>query len=116
MEERKEKKIGAIASFIRNVLSNRRSRIKWWTGDKDGGAFLHDGNSQLLATNVRAKDILRVFFTKEREATVQCFGKMPFLSTWIIIVAEINARIKEQERRQAEKYARFMRYVRNKRD
>ena len=108
MEERKT--FGRLWQTVSSGIIRHNTTTKWW-GDSEGACPV---NQSLRAINVHAEDFLKTFFKKELEGRLG-FGK-PFLSTWIIIVAEIEARVKENERRRAEKYERFMQYFKTKRE
>lgn len=111
-EAKKEKKRSVIR-WIRNTFNRRREWKNWWTGDRIGAAFLHSGNQHLRVTNSVSGEMQRKkFFEKELESTKLGFGKIPSLPTWIIIVAEIEARIKEIEQSREEKRRRFLQHIR----
>ena len=118
MEEKKEIRwwIGKVALFVERIRNsfNRRKKILW-TGDWQGGAVLHGGNQLLRVVKpsiTYGERLRKKFFEKELEATKECFSKMRFFPSLIILEAEIAARIKEHERLRSEKYARFMQYFR----
>ena len=96
--------------WFKNVLRFKRriDKTLWW-GDNEGAC---PTTQSLRAIDLHAKDFLKTFFRKELEATTRCFSKTSFLPSLIILDAEINAIRKANERRQAEKQARFMKFIR----